>query len=311
MYQPASIDVCDLDLIYNDTYSYSLPRPVLESYLSGKAFDNLTPYTEQESENVQNDIRDIYRTILDENPSKGNLAIITAGAPGAGKTTLLQQDREQNLKRGDCYAYICPDDVCLPNQTRTYIADIESNDPTETAKQNAYTKWRPASNAATHLILGNLIREKYSFYFGTTSSGKATKNFFAFLKERGYKIRLLHISCSDDVRWKSVENHMLLHTTEQDVREKGELLPQRINDTFLAYADGIEFYCRDDVQENATLAAIWLRNEPTANRLGTLHILSSDRYEKIKQIHNATIKKLNLKDLSWESTVEKNSKILS
>ena len=48
----------------------------------------------------------------------------------------------------------------------------------------------------------------------------------------------------DDVRWACVKQRdkTFAQTTEQDVIEKGLLLPQRINDMFLAYADRIDFY---------------------------------------------------------------------
>ena len=45
-------NVCNLDLIYNSEYKYSLPQNVLEGFLSGKAFDNKENYTQEESENL-------------------------------------------------------------------------------------------------------------------------------------------------------------------------------------------------------------------------------------------------------------------
>lgn len=237
---------------------------------------------------------------------------MTAGAPGAGKTIKLGQDLKANARKGVNYAYICPDDVCLKSQTRTYAADILSSDQSRAARQDAYNKWRPGSNAATHLILGNLIREKYAFYFGTTSSGPATGKFFEFLKNQGYIIRLIHVSASDDVRWRSIQerDQTFVQTTEQDVREKGLLLPQRINDTFLKYADEIEFYYRDEVKQDAVLAARWFKNEETSELAGTLHVLNKESYDQVKSTHNAAVEILKRPDLLWEETVEASSKIL-
>jgi hypothetical protein len=117
-------DVCNFDLIYNPgVYEYSLPENVLRSYLSGKAFDHPEEYTEEEAERVRGDIQDLFQNILDASPLKENVAVITAGAPGAGKAVKLHQDRSNNRN----YAYICPDDVCLKNQTRTYIAFLVQN----------------------------------------------------------------------------------------------------------------------------------------------------------------------------------------
>lgn len=306
-------DICDINLIYNSAlgYEYSLPRPVLESYLLGKAFDHQKLYSDEEFANLKDDIREIYQNIMAKTPIKEKIAIMTAGAPGAGKTIKMRQDIEENSLMGRNLAYICPDDVCLKNQKRTYKVDIE-NDHSFLARLNAYNKWRPGSNAATHLILGNLIREKYAFYFGTTSTGAATGKFFEFLKKQGYKIRLIHISAPDDVRWESIKERdkTFIQTTEQDVKEKGLLLPQRINDTFLAYADEIEFYYRDGVNQNAVLAAKWLRNEEASDKLGILSILSIELYKKIKAIHNSVAEILKRSDLQWELTVEKNSVVL-
>lgn len=308
----ATQDICHLDLIYNSSYQYSLPRKLLESFLSGHAFDHPNEYTPEELDRLKNDINELYQQIIAANPVKEKIAIITAGAPGAGKTLKLKQDLETHARQGKNYAYICPDDVCLKGQTRTYQAEIENGGHSMIIRQDAYNKWRPGSNAATHLILGNLIREKYAFYFGTTSSGPATGKFFEFLKAQGYRIRLIHVSAPDDVRWASIQkrDQTFVQTTEQDVREKGGLLPQRINDTFLKYADEIEFYYRDGVEQDARLAAKWSRNKEQQPSLGTLQIIAPDLYEKIKTIHNDTIKPLSRLDLDWEKSVEQSSQIL-
>lgn len=295
-------DISDLNLIYNENYRYSLPRPILESFLSGIAFDNPELYTSEEAEKLKDDINELYQSILAKNPPQEKVAIITCGAPGAGKTIKLKQDLEASGKN---YAYVCPDDVCLKNQHRTYMPDI-NNDGSKEARQKAYNKWRPASNAATHIILGNLIREQYAFYFGSTSSSPQTGKFFEFLINQGYRIKLIHVSASDDTRWKSIQERdkTFVQTTEQDVKEKGLLLPQRINDTFLKFADEIEFYYRNDVHEDAILAARWLRKE------GTLQIIDSNQYEKIKTVHNEAAKVLMRPDLDWETAVEQSSKLL-
>lgn len=207
------------------------------------------------------------------------------------------------------FAYICPDDVCLQNQTKTYQADL-SVDNSKEACQAAYNKWRPGSNAATHLILANLILEGYAFYFGSTLSGKGTHKSFEFLKKQGYQITLIHVTAPDDIRWESIKerNETFVQATEHDVKEKGLLLPQRINDTFLKYADEIEFYYRGAVKEDGQLAAKWIRNADTSKTLGTLQVVSPEAYQNIKNIHSKAVEVLEQPDLRWESTVEKNAK---
>jgi hypothetical protein len=310
----SNFNVCDPTHLYNESYQYSLPEFLLKGFLSGKAFDNPEVYTENESTNLHADINDIFQEILDKKPVQEKWAIITAGAPGAGKTIKIEQDLEKNAFEGKNYAYICPDSVCLKKQKRTYQADV-TDDKSPENHLKAYNKWRPGSNAATHLILGNLIRKNYAFYFGSTSSSPQTGKFFEFLKKQGYKIKLIHVSASDEIRWKSIQkrDEGFVQTTVEDVSEKGLLLPQRINDTFLKYADEIEFYSRDDAENDAVLAARWLRNEDDSDVEGTLEILDKKHYENIKLIHNTSITKLNnpeLQNLDWEQTVEAKSRIL-
>lgn len=312
MLAAAPYDVCDMSLIYQEEgFQYSLPRKVMEGFLSGKAFDHLVEYTEEESLRVCEDIRQIFETILSLDPDRDLVAIMTAGGPGAGKTIKMRQHLEEKKRSGKIYAYICPDDVCLKSQTRTYLKDIESSDYSKEARLGAYNKWRPASNAATHLILANLIRERYGFYFGTTSTGEATPKFFEFLKRHGYRIELIHVSATNAVRFGSIQERdkSFIQTTEKDVVEKGLLLPQRIMDTYLKYADRIEFYYRGSMREDAELGALWTRNMGDEGKLGTLDILSPFAYGQIKDIHNAAVASLGMLELSWEATVEANSEI--
>lgn len=311
MASPATHDLCDISRLYTDAYSYSLPQKILEGYLSGTGFPDSVAYTQEESQRLREDIQEIAQNILGANPVKENVAIMTAGAPGAGKTLQLRQDLAAKAAEGKRYAYIDPDDVCLKSQPRTYGAEIAAGDGSKSARQDAYNKWRAGSNAANHLILGNLIREKYGFYFGTTSSGPQVGKFFEFLKAQGYKIRLIHVSAPDEVHWGSIQERdkTFVQTTEQDVKEKGFLLPQRINDAFLKYADEIEFYQRNGVHENAILAATWVRNAKDSDKLGTLHVVDQKEYAKIKAIHNAAVKVLGRPDLEWERAVESTSKM--
>ncbi len=129
------------------------------------------------------------------------------------------------------------------------------------------------------------------------------------MKKHDYEIRLIHVTASDDVRWASIQERdkKFIQTTEKDVREKGDLLPQRINDTYLAYADSIEFYYRDGVNEQANLAATWTRRSKEQNASGTLTITDEASYRKIKNIHNAACAKLKKPELNWENTVENRS----
>ncbi|MDN3506654.1 MAG: zeta toxin family protein [Simkaniaceae bacterium] len=290
----ASATIMNLGDIYNDLYSYSLPKHVLEGFLDGQAFDRTVSHTPDEAQRLHRDIDAIYQRIMAQTPVKEKLAVITAGAPGAGKTTL----QEQLLAESDkSYAYVCPDAVCLKQMELTYGAEIADGDGAKEARRLAYNNWRPGSNAAAHLILGNLIRQGYGFYFGSTSTGDKTHFFFNHLKKQGYKIHLVHVSASDDVRFaaNTTRDDFFVQTTKDDEVEKGKLLPQRINDTYLEFADKIDFYHRSAADGDAKLAATWTRE-------GGVEVIDRDEYARVKEIHNAGATEAALK---WEASVEK------
>lgn len=303
--------IYDLNQIYTDQYAYSLPRPILESFLSGKAFDYPVKYTRYERQMVNLDIVDLYRAIVDSQPNQSRIAVISAGSPGSGKTTVMQRHLTDAARQGKRFAYVDPDDVCLKGQTRTYLADIGKGPNTLQTRRDAYTKWRPASNAANHILLGNLIRDGVGFHFGTTSSSPMTYKFFEFLKEHGYRICILHVSAPDDVRWGSIveRDKTFVQTTEEDTREKGLLVPQRIHDTFMKYADEIEFYYREAVDAEAVLGARWIKEGDTSTLNGHLLIYNEQAYQGVKTIHNQVVDRLQRPELLWEEAVESNSHI--
>jgi hypothetical protein len=244
---------------------------------------------------------------------------MTAGAPGTGKTILMKQHRNINIHQGKVIAYICPDDVCLQKMMRTYQKDIKekltnlqlSEKEVKDLRQESYNKWRPGSNGAALLILAHLIRQQYAFYFGTALSSPASGKLLEFLKSKDFTIQLLHISAPDDIRWGSIQERdkTFVQTTEEDIREKGKLVPQRIYDTYLKFADEIQFYYRGAVKEDAVLAATWIRNPEFSPKLGTLTIHDRNRYEQLKAIHNTVCDALWQADLFWENSVEHNSLI--
>jgi predicted ABC-type ATPase len=303
MASPLKADICQFPLIYNEHYHYPLPQKILEKLFFGVALDPSLKLTSEESEKLRRDINDLYQKIIDSHPLQEKIAVISAGAPGAGKSIKMRQDLKE--KR---YAYICPDDG-LKSHTRTFVNDLTKSDQSVRAIQKAYNKWLPGSYAGAHFILANLIRDNYAFYFSTTSSGPYTEQSFEFLKKQGYQIRLIYVAAPDEVRWASIQERdkaFVQKSEEKDVKEKGLLLPQRIN-AFLKYADIIEFHFRSEVNQSAQLAALWYRNPEGSRNLGTLRINDNEAYLKIKEIHDLATLFLNRPDLDWGVTVEQHS----
>lgn len=311
----STANVCDLSRIYSDGYTYSLPEGVLKSFLSGNSFDWKKEYTGDEAKRVEEDIQALWARVIEgvDMLPKGDkklVATISAGAPGAGKTTVMNQVRAQEEATVGKAAYICPDDVCLKGQDKTYNADVTAG----MDKGDAYTKWRPASNAANHIILGNLIRgdaegNRFPLFFGTTSQSPFTGGFYDHLKKHGYNVRVIHVSAPDAVRAESIRirDKTFVQTTEADIRDKGLEVSKRVQDTFLKYADTVDFYFRDQATGDAKLAARWTREEQSPSLKGRVEIFDSAAYEGVKAVHNgatAALKEKGQEAQTWEEAFE-------
>lgn len=317
-------DTCDLAPLYSPEFSYSVPKAVVTSFFEGNAFGREVKYSPEEQTRLREDINAIFWKIMAENPEKGKVAVITAGSPGAGKTILLRRLLQTEKGEGHHFAYDDPDDVCLREMERTYQQELkEKLDPLKDLpeeerialerqiRQDLYNKWRPGSNAAAHIILAHLIRENYSFYFGSTSSSPMTANSFDYLKKLRYRIHLVHVSAEDSVRWESIRERdkHFVQTTEEDIVEKGKLVPQRISDTYLKFADRIDFYYREKRDSEAVLGATWIRgsNQETP---GDLTIQDLTAYASLVKVHNAIVGSLpDSERLLWEASVGKASKL--
>lgn len=214
---------------------------------------------------------------------KEKAILLTAGARGAGKTVLLESFI---AKHNITAPYIDPDAVFLKRMMKnTYQAELDRLLKEEGAdepriRKEMYDKWRPASNFLTHIWQAYLINEKSSFIFGTTASSPMMGKTLKYYQEKGYKISILHISAPDQVRWDSIKlrDKIFVQTTEEDIREKAKLVPLNIN-TYLDFADNIEFYYRDKADGEAIHTASWSRGKKT-------EIENEEKYGAMVALHN-------------------------
>ena len=314
---------------------YPTPRVHVEAFFDGKAFDHKFSYTPEVRTAIEADAQAIWdRMASSMKRSSQPTLTVSAGPPGTGKTTEI---RKQYQDEGKLAGYICPDDVCLKEMPLTYkvvleqrkaafaaqtfssfeeraaeqkqLEKLESAEPAKIYDKLMYDTLRPASNAITHAILSKLFREKFDIYYGTTSASPFTYLTYKYAKGLGYKVKVLHFNASDEVRWKSIQarNDTFVQTSEEDIIQKGDLVPQRIKDTFLDWANEIDFYYRDEVKSSATLAATWVKGAESENP--TLAIQDKQRYEAIKKVHNAVCERLQRPDILWETAVEKTALI--
>jgi predicted ABC-type ATPase len=289
-----TVDLFNMDTIYNNEFSYSLPRSVLESWGNGLGFpDNKVEYTADEIDALKFDIMEIWKRIQSRKLAQSKEIILTAGAPGVGKTLLERGMWEASSE----FAYICPDDVCLKEMEKTYRAMVEK-DPSPEGMKAAYNKWRAASNYAHHIVTANLIRLNQSFFFGTTASGDKTYLFLDFLKKNGYSIRILYVSAPDQVRFDSIEKRdkVFIQTTDQDVLNKQLMVHERVQDTFVKYADRIDFYFRTAVDEAPKLAATWIKNDDKP------HIVNPAVYSEMTKLHDHVCDGMEKPEHHWANT---------
>ncbi len=306
--------VCNTNTIYEGDggFNYSLPKGILDSYLSGKAFDHPREYSLAKRTALESDIENLFVRMMEANPTRERIAVITAGAPGAGKTILMEQDLRAQSAR---FGYIDPDAVCLKTEMQaTYLKELDeamatiekAEYPSESAKLEAqkqarldlYTKWRPGSNAAAQIILANLIKEHVGLYFGTTASASGTGFLLEFLKQHGYQIRILHVTAPDAVRVASIKERdkQFVQTTDSDIVSKGVDFPQRIEDVYKKYADSIEFYYRDELDGDARLVAKWNKELFT--------ITNEAGYQAAKAVHDAVLERVGKHELKWQRALE-------
>jgi len=301
-------NICSRDLLHNPEYTFVSEATVdfaLKCY-EGTAFGE-NSYTDEEKARLTSDINHIYQKIIAKNPTKKQNAFISCGAPGAGETTLFEKLLITRKQIGETCAYIDPDAVCLkPGMEKTYIKEL--NEGLEKLKQlpevqrsaaesvlrkSLYRKWRAGSNAATQFILSELIKNRYSLFFGTTAQSPHIKSTFEFLKKHGYTIHLVYVIAPDDVRYESItyRDRKFVQTTPEDIKEKGEAVPQRIHD-YLQYADSIGFYYRKGRDSSAELAA-------TINQGGAksgLNVYYPKRFKKMAEVHNRVCDRIERPD---------------
>lgn len=287
----------DHTAIYNEEFNFSLPQTFLEQYARGLGFDNKIEYTREEQDALRFDILKVWEGIQARKPSHSDQPkiVLTAGAPGVGKTTLLQRYVQQLPD----FAYICPDDVCLKQMKMTYGEYVKKTRDLA----GGYLKWRAGSNYGHHLITAHLVQSKTNFLYGTTASSDKTGLFLDFLKKNGYQIEILHVMAPDQVRWDSIakRDKVFVQQSSQDVINKQLLVHERIQDTFLKYADKIFFYYRDGVDNPAILGGAWIATE---DGKGYLEIANPEILEKVKALHNSVCEGMNKPHLKWENTVD-------
>jgi hypothetical protein len=272
-------NICDLSLIYNRSFCYCLPQSDLESLLSGDG-----AYTKKERRELLEDINEIYSRMVGEKSTRGEIAVLTAGVESPVKARALEFEMEKDFKGVLRYVCLNQEDI-TDTMTRTYVQELTKEGASK--KEAIAMKWRLGAEGAMHVIFANLIRDGFCFYFGHTSTSATTPMLFRFLKEKGRYVKVIHIT----------EKYSL----------RPESLVLRMDDTFLKYADELEFRWFDGVEKNGKHVATWIKNPLGSDQLGTLRITDIFDYNEIKKAHNAAAESLRNTAFLWERLFERRS----
>lgn len=229
-------------------------RKFIENFLTG--------YSESEKVQIEKDlgiIQAITFNTVKPDTSGAPVYLATAGGPGSAKTTALETYLIDNKLQN--YLYADPDQVSLKNMCFTYrssltnyhFARAKSN---HQALQDAYVKWRGASNYVCHEMLqiafgGNEgLGPRYSVAHGTTSTSPEIEKLYQRIKALGYRVVLLLCYSHDETRKKTIirreQEQAFVQTDPNDVISKGINFPKRF-DVYFNYADEIHFYWNDEL----------------------------------------------------------------
>ena len=227
-------------------------------------------YNEEELVLIKKDLGVVRSVCLEgTHNTEKKFYLATAGAPGALKTTIL----EKFIATHPEYAggvYLDPDPRTLKFMVHTYYARslsalaIASAASYDEAIRNAYEKWRGASNYIVLTLLEEAFDAGRSIFYGTTSTGGHMATFCSKLKENGYEVIFLMCSCSDALRYESVDYRnkvvRFYQSTPEDTIVKGVLFPQRMP-VYFEYADKLYFYWNDSHFGGERLAGIWQKGK--------------------------------------------------
>lgn len=227
---------------------------------------HLKTYNEKEIQLIEKDLKVVRSVCLDDTSNtETRFYLATAGGPGSLKTTILEKFVASHPEyQGG--VYLDPDPRTLKFMVHTYYATsltplvISQSKNYDQVIENAYNKWRPASNYIVLNLFEEAAAAGRSIIYGTTSTGSHIPSLFAKLKENGYQIVLLLCSCPDHLRKEAVEYRnktvRFYQSSPEDVIAKGKFFPQRM-ETYFTYGDQLHFYWSDDLFSNERLAAIW------------------------------------------------------
>jgi hypothetical protein len=268
------------------------PPPLVQDLLRGRGFGNTNQYTILERDALNADIQDVVLEILKRGEDRLDFEedkyVIFAVHP-PGYATEERLSKLFNVIPTEYPPLSLP--FCLNRMRRTYLAACASG-----SKESAEKKWKPGAIALCSIALGHLVASNRGLYFAPWSFGN-NYSIMAFFTERGYTIRLLHLTASPSACIK-------FDTTldEQKIKDKIFLTALEIV-MFVEQSAGISFCWEDPDNRGGVLVKHESGPSEAQSELGSLYVWNDDHYRDIKRVHNASLPPDS--KLRWEEAVEK------
>lgn len=222
-------------------------------------------YTEDEVAFIKDETDRLFAEFTKgKNPTKkGNHRyFLTAGDPGSGKSTLIERLIESDPVLANA-VYLDPDETIMRNMP-IYQQDID-----KMGVEDAYTKWRWASQYIWHSLRNRASEEGYDIINGTTATSDLVELEYQNVIGAGYKPITIAVCASEQVRRESIEKRYKetgeRYVPEKDIRDKGSAFFQKIP-LYLEYSNAVRFYFRSSLNQGAQLAVSVVGAQMTANR---------------------------------------------
>ena len=264
----------------------------IKSLVPAKIIDGfLKDYGPDDREAIAKDLAKIEGIFLSNEkpvaPGMQPIYIATVGGPGASKSTILNNIVKDLKGKNKEFKYVFSD----PDQGAlifmdTYAQSVNGSKD-KAVLQEAYLKWRAASNYISNSLLNRAFDGRFNIVHGATSQGTPL-SFYKDLKEKGYKIYLIFCASTDDNRVKAIENRetvqYLVQSTPEDARNKADTIYRRFQDYF-DVADQVDIYWTDVFAQGSTLAATFENKKLT--------IQDQDAFARFERDYNERRAKLN------------------
>mgnify|MGYP000170898873 CR=1 FL=1 len=235
--------------------NYLLDPKIVESLLekpielNGKSFH----YTNEELDHIKQEANRLFNEFTagkTPRPENERRYFITAGGPGSGKSTLVEQLIEVDPVMKNA-VYVDPDETIMRNMP-AFKKDVSKN-----GVEDAYSKWRWASQYIWHSIRNRAAQEGYDIINGTTATSDLVNLEYENVLKAGYKPVTIAVCASEQVRRESVQKRYDVtgerYVPEEDIKNKGAAFFDKIP-LYIRYSSAVHFYHRDEMSKDAELA---------------------------------------------------------